>query len=89
MARKLKRPKTKTSKQRFVVARVDKNTVIAGWCVAINDPKLAARVGAFVPARGDEVKALSTSFVAAGETAFVTMMGGNLFGTLGPPKSPR
>jgi hypothetical protein len=87
MARKQKRRTTKAGKQRFVVARLDKNTVLAGWCVAIDDAKLAAKVGAFVPTRG--VTALATTFVAAGETAFVQMMGGNLFGTLGPPRPPR
>lgn len=72
-----KRRRTPAQEQRFVIAKLDDSTVLAGWCVPIKDRRLASKIGKFKPTTRKIVE-LSPAFATSGESDFVAMIGGNL-----------
>ena len=66
--------KKKPSKQQFVVAKLNDDTVIAGWCLSIKNKKLAKRVGEMRSSGRDVVK-LPVAFATVGEEKFANALG--------------
>ena len=61
-------------KQHFVIAKLNDSTVLAGWCVPIQDKRLATHVGVLRSSPRKIVK-LTTAFAANGEKAFTAALG--------------